>query len=133
MSGSTVSIEVKTYRRTQFVEITDQVWAALRESGMENGSVLVFIPHTTAGVTINENADPAVAEDMRRYFDELVPQRPEFTHMEGNSDAHIKAAMIGSSIQVIVQDGRLRLGRWQGIFFCEFDGPRTRNVLISFA
>ena len=127
-----VSFQVESSQRTQWIAITDRVSAAVRQAGVRDGCVQVFIPHTTAGVTINENADPSVAEDMRRFFDSLVPKRPEFTHAEGNSDAHIKASMLGCSLRVIVRDGRLCLGRWQGIYFCEFDGPRTREVWLSF-
>ena len=126
-----VKIDVTTQRRTEWVEITDAVAAEVRRAGLERGSVLVYVPHTTAGITINEHADPSVAYDMMKFLDGLVPRRPEFTHAEGNADAHIKASLMGSSVRVIVEDGRLRLGQWQGIFFCEFDGPRRRQVWIA--
>lgn len=124
-------LEIATQRRTDWVEITGLVADEVRRAGLERGSAVVFIPHTTAGVTINENADPDVAHDMMLFLDGLVPRRADFTHGEGNSDAHIKASLIGSSVRVIIEGGRLCLGRWQGIFFCEFDGPRRRQVWVS--
>ena len=104
----------------------------IRQRGWQDGILTVFVPHTTAGVTINENADPDVASDMTWFFDELVPNSPRFRHAEGNSDAHVKATLTGSSVQAIVRDGRLWLGTWQGIYFCEFDGPRSRTVRVAF-
>lgn len=125
-------LDVTTHGRNQMVEITSQVAEEARRAGWLEGSVLVFVPHTTAGVTINENADPTVVADMLMFFNGLVPQRADFTHGEGNSDAHIKACLMGSSVRVMVEGGRLCLGRWQGIYFCEFDGPRRREVWLSF-
>ena len=98
----------------------------------QHGVVTVFVPHTTAGITINENADPDVAFDMESFCDELIPQSKKFRHSEGNSDAHIKASFYGSSVQVIVRNGKMWLGTWQGIYFCEFDGPRDRKVCVAF-
>lgn len=122
---------VTTSRRTQFVPITSQVASAIAANGWTNGVVTVFIPHTTAGITINENADPDVARDMELYADDMVPRSSRFRHSEGNSDAHIKASLFGSSVQLIVSHGTIRLGSWQGIYFCEFDGPRERTVYLA--
>ena len=123
-------IELRTSQRTQWVDLTAEVADCLRRSECKHGSVLVYVPHTTAGVTINENADPSVAADMMGFLDRMVPRDSAFKHAEGNSDAHIKASLIGSSVRVIVRDGRLCLGTWQGIYFCEFDGPRHREVWV---
>lgn len=129
---STTELRVATKRRTQFVSITNLIIQALAENDWQDGVLTLFVPHTTAGVTINENADPDVARDMEWFSDELVPQSPRFRHAEGNSDAHLKASFYGSSVQVIVRGGRLWLGTWQGIYFCEFDGPRQRAVYLAF-
>lgn len=128
----TCEIEVATGRRTQFVSITDRIAEVVRNRGWRDGLLTVFSPHTTAGITINENADPDVAADMEWFSDRLVPRDPNFRHAEGNSDAHLKASFFGSSIQVIVSDGELWLGTWQGIYLCEFDGPRRRRVTLAF-
>jgi len=126
------TFEVRTRQREQFVEITDRVQQALAESPIHSGSVIVYVPHTTAGVTINENADPDVVHDMLLTLTRLVPKdAPGYRHGEGNSDSHVKASLMGSSCQVLVEQGRLVLGTWQGIYLCEFDGPRTRNVHIQ--
>ncbi len=123
--------EVTTRQRSQMVEITSRVQEIVSASGVRQGIVTVYVPHTTAGITINENADPDVVHDMLRQLDEMVPWRqPFYQHGEGNSAAHVKASMMGSSVQVLVDDGRLVLGTWQGIWFCEFDGPRTRKVIV---
>lgn len=121
---------IQTRHRTQLLDITDQVTAAVRTIGLEGGVVTVFVPHTTAGITINENADPSVVADMAAALDRLVPWDAGYRHSEGNSSAHIKASLLGSSVRVVVEEGRLRLGTWQGIYFCEFDGPRTREVWV---
>ncbi len=126
-----VTLNVRTSERNQLVDITDQVGKAVRESGISNGTCLVYIPHTTAGVTINENADPTVKRDILMMLGKLVPVSREFRHAEGNSDAHIKATLVGSAVRVIIESGDLVLGTWQGIFFCEFDGPRSRRVHIQ--
>jgi secondary thiamine-phosphate synthase enzyme len=128
----TAQFNLSTQRRTQFAAITPRVAAIIEQQGWQDGVLTVFSPHTTAGVTINENADPDVALDMERFSDELVPRSRHFRHSEGNSDAHIKASFYGSSVQVIVRGGRLWLGTWQGIYFCEFDGPRQRTVHLAF-
>ncbi|RUM42368.1 MAG: YjbQ family protein [Desulfurobacterium sp.] len=125
-------ISLKTTGRTQFVDITRQVESVILQSGVKNGICVIYVPHTTAAVTINENADPTVKKDIKTMLDKLIPWRESFyEHAEGNSAAHIKSSLIGCSETVIVQDGRLLLGTWQGIFFCEFDGPRTRKVYVK--
>jgi len=123
------SFEVRTPRRVAFVDITAQVTAAAE--GQSEGAVLVYVPHTTAGVTINEDADPSVRADLEMALERLVPSDLPFTHLEGNSDAHTKASMMGSSATIPLSGGRLQLGTWQGIYLAEFDGPRTRRVLVS--
>lgn len=125
------SFEIETRSRTQFVPVTDRVQAAVRDLGIREGAVTVFVPHTTAGVTINENADPDVVADMAMALDRMVPWSAGYAHDEGNAAAHMKASLMGSSVRVIVEAGRLRLGTWQGIYFCEFDGPRTRSVWVG--
>lgn len=122
---------IQTRSRTDFVNIDRQVTKALREAGLTDGVVTVFIPHTTAGVTINENADPDVMTDMERVMDRVVPWTGGYSHFEGNTAAHVKASMMGSSAQVVVADAQLQLGTWQSLYFCEFDGPRTRQVWIK--
>lgn len=129
---NTAQLTVSTNRRTQFVSITRQIADMVGKSGWQDGVLTVFIPHTTAGVTINENADPDVCRDMEWFSDELIPQSRRFRHSEGNSDAHIKASFYGSSVQVIVRGGKPWLGTWQGIYLCEFDGPRERKVYLGF-
>jgi len=125
------AFEVQTRERVVFVDITAQVSAAVAESVVRDGVVVVYVPHTTAGVTINENADPSVRSDMKLALERMVPQSLLFTHAEGNADAHVKASLMGSSVSVPLADGRLQLGTWQGVFFAEFDGPRRRRVLVS--
>lgn len=117
--------------RQNFYNITGRVQEALAKSGSRDGAVLVFCPHTTAGITINENADPDVVRDMLLGLDKAYPDRVEFRHMEGNSSAHLKASAVGSGQYIIVEGGRLLLGTWQGIYFCEFDGPRSRKFYVK--
>lgn len=117
--------------REGFTDITREVALAVRESGVTDGIAIAFCPHTTAGITINENADPDVTHDMLIGLDCAFPDRPEFLHAEGNSRAHLKASCVGSSVTVIVAGGRLMLGTWQGIYFCEFDGPRARRFSVK--
>lgn len=114
-----------------FFDITDKVYDACRQSGVFDGMLTVYCPHTTAGVTINENADPDVVTDLLYALNETYPDRPEFRHGEGNSAAHLKASVIGSSVTVMIDDGKPVLGRWQGVYFAEFDGPRTRRFSIK--
>lgn len=124
-------VQVRTARREQFADITQEVQRVVTGMGLESGAVVVFCPHTTAGVTINENADPDVARDMLDGLRRLVPCEAGWSHCEGNSDAHIKASLLGSSVLVPVEGGRLALGTWQGIYLAEFDGPRNRTVTIA--
>ena len=122
---------IRTTKRDEFIDIGYYVEEALEKSGIKNGIITVFVPHTTAGVTINEDADPDVVRDLLWTLDNLVPERREYKHMEGNSHAHMKASIMGSSCNIIVEDGKMKLGTWQGIYFCEFDGPRTRKVYVK--
>lgn len=128
-----IQIDVPTGERTQLVDITGAVAAELARADVEDGTCHVYMPHTTAGLTINENADPDVVRDILAGLARLVPATGDYRHAEGNSDAHLKASLVGSSVTVPVVDGRLALGTWQGIYFCEFDGPRRRHVLVGFA
>jgi len=126
------TFDVRTGERDQFLDITGQVRDAVCASGVQAGYAIVYVPHTTAGVTINENADPDVVHDVLKQLDAMVPwKQPFHRHVEDNSAAHIKASLIGSSVTVIVEGGQLVLGTWQGIYFCEFDGPRTRKVHVK--
>ncbi|WP_040196982.1 secondary thiamine-phosphate synthase enzyme YjbQ [Candidatus Soleaferrea massiliensis] len=117
--------------RQGFTNITAMVRQTLRKSGVISGLAAVYCPHTTAGITINENADPDVVTDLLFALDETFPDRSQFRHMEGNSAAHLKASVIGSSVTVLIEDGNLVLGTWQGIYFCEFDGPRSRDFYVK--
>ncbi len=124
-------ITIETPSRDAFVEITEHVMAMVKDADADRGIVTVYVPHTTAGITINENADPDVKHDMLKQLDEMVPwEQPFFRHAEGNSAAHVKASMMGSSVTIPFQRYKLVLGRWQGVYLCEFDGPRTRNVWL---
>ncbi|MEN8256089.1 MAG: secondary thiamine-phosphate synthase enzyme YjbQ [Verrucomicrobiota bacterium] len=124
-------LTIKTRSRTDFVNIDRLVAETVRETGLVDGVVTVFVPHTTAGVTINENADPDVLADMELVLDRMVPWNGGYSHAEGNTAAHVKASMMGSSAQVAVSGGELQLGTWQSLYFCEFDGPRTRQVWVQ--
>ena len=124
-------LAVKTSSRDELVDITERVASAVRESGVQSGICVVFTPHTTAAVTINENADPDVQRDLVTGLNGLAFEKMKFLHGEGNSPAHLKSSLVGCSETVIVEDGRLVLGTWQGIYLCEFDGPRTRKVCIG--
>jgi secondary thiamine-phosphate synthase enzyme len=124
-------IEVRTRDRQGFYDITSQLQAMVRESNVADGVCYVFCPHTTAGLTINENWDPDVQHDMGLALDSIVPQRKDFRHGEGNSPAHVKSSLVGPSQFVFVDDGRLALGRWQGVYLVEFDGPRSRRVWVK--
>ena len=127
-----VLISVKTTARSEMVDITSSVQKEISKAGVSDGVCVVYVPHTTAGVTINEGADPSVCRDIVEKLTELVPPNAGYRHMEGNADSHIKASLMGSSVSVMVENGRLLLGTWQKIFFCEFDGPRTRKVYVQF-
>ncbi len=123
---------VSTKRRSQLIDITSQVRSFVSQSGITNGDVIVYCPHTTAAITINENADPSVPHDILLTLDELLPHhQPGYRHSEGNSDAHCKSSLVGCSEQILIKGESLELGTWQGIFFCEFDGPRSRKVIVQ--
>lgn len=121
-------ISVKTHSRTELVDITDRVQTAVREADIREGVCMVYVPHTTAAVTINENADPTVKDDILKVLNKVIPWDDGYRHLEGNSAAHIKSTLVGASELVAVVGGKLQLGTWQGLFFCEFDGPRQRKV-----
>ncbi len=126
-----ITLEIKTSSHTQMLDITDLINRTVSESGVKSGICTIFIPHTTAAVTINENADPDVVRDFTTEINKIVPWEDGYHHMEGNSAAHLKSSLIGFSEQVIIEDGRLLLGTWQGIYFCEYDGPRRRKVYVK--
>lgn len=125
------NINIRTKSRNEFVDITAEIQTVIDESGVKNGVCCVYVPHTTAGVTINEGADPSVARDIQNTLSRLVPHSGHYLHTEGNSDAHIKTSLVGSSQTLIIEGGKLVLGTWQSIFFCEFDGPRHRRVSVK--
>ena len=122
---------LQTRSKTDFAKLDSQVAELLQETGMQEGVLTIFVPHTTAGITINENADPDVTADMEMVLDRVVPWTGAYSHFEGNTAAHVKASLIGNSAQVIVSGGRMQLGTWQSLYFCEFDGPRTREVWVK--
>jgi len=125
------TISLHTGRKNALIDITSHVSQAVAESGVREGIATVFVPHTTAGITINENADPDVKQDILDHLERLVPETGDYAHDEGNSPGHIKASMMGSSATVIISGGQLALGTWQGIYLCEFDGPRNRKIFIE--
>ena len=127
----TLTIQVRTSRRTELKNVTAEVEAAVRDSGCSEGVCHLYVPHTTAGILVNEGDDPAVARDIESALDRLVPHAGNYTHAEGNADSHIKTALVGSSQIIFIENGRLALGRWQSIFFAEFDGPRDRDLRIK--
>ncbi len=126
-----ISLSLSTHDRVTLTDVTPHIQKALAASGLTEGAVLVYCPHTTAGVTVNENADPSVRRDIAMALERLVPVDLPFAHLEGNSDAHVKASLVGPSVTVPVEGGHLALGTWQGIFFAEFDGPRQRRLLVQ--
>ena len=125
------SIDVRTSKRSEFVDITGRIEKIIKESDVLDGVCHIFTPHTTAGLTINENADPSVRKDVINTLGTLVPKSGSYDHAEGNSDAHIKSSLMGGEETVFIENGLLKLGTWQGIFFCEFDGPRKREVWVK--
>jgi secondary thiamine-phosphate synthase enzyme len=132
MKVITDSFSVSTKSRNQLIDVTDKGQAIVTKSGIKNGDVIVYCPHTTAGITINENADPDVVYDLLQTLSEIVPaDKTSYRHSEGNSDAHCKSSIIGCSKQLLIENSRLILGTWQGIYFCEFDGPRSRKVYVQ--
>ena len=124
-------VTISTHSRVEFVDVTSKVEEVVRDCGVKEGICWLFVPHTTAGITINEGADPSVRRDIITQLDKIVPLGGSYQHREGNSPAHIKASLVGSSEMVLVEEGRLFLGTWQSIYFCEFDGPRRRKLLIK--
>ena len=126
-----LTLQVHTQKHTQFVDITRDINEKIAEAKVQNGICYIYVPHTTAGITINENADPSVTHDIIKQLDSMAPWENGYTHTEGNSAAHIKASLLGNSCYVIISKGRLLLGTWQAVFFCEFDGPRNRRVYIK--
>ncbi|MCU0598329.1 MAG: secondary thiamine-phosphate synthase enzyme YjbQ [Desulfobacterales bacterium] len=127
-----MKIAVTSRHQTEFIEITSDIQRLVEKQGIQNGICMLFVPHTTAAITINENADPTVKSDILGVLNTIIPWKADYRHMEGNSPAHIKASLMGASELIAVEGGRLVLGTWQGIFFCEFDGPRTRSVHVHF-
>jgi len=127
-----LTISINTRDRSEMIDITSKVEEELKRSGLKDGVCFLFVPHTTAGITINEGADPSVVVDIQATLNRVVPWEGAYRHLEGNSAAHIKSSLIGNSVVVFVESGRLKLGTWQGVFFCEFDGPRSRKVYMKF-
>ncbi len=125
-------VNIKSKTRTEFIDVTEKIQEAVKQAGIANGVCYLFVPHTTAGITINEGADPSVQRDIQAYLNKLVPFEGDYHHREGNSSAHIKASIVGIATHVFVDEGKLVLGTWQSIFFCEFDGPRHRRVAVKF-
>lgn len=126
-----VELQIRTSAHTEMLDITEKIQQVVSESGVKEGVCVAFVPHTTAAVTINENADPDVVRDFTAELEKIVPWEDGYHHMEGNSAAHLKASVIGFSEQILIEGGRLRLGTWQGIYFCEYDGPRNRKLLVK--
>ncbi len=124
-------VDIKTEARVEFQDITGKIRDIIRASGVRSGICQVFCPHTTAGITVNEHADPSVVGDIAAQLEVMVPEHKKYRHLEGNSPAHIKASLIGDSRMLFIEEGGLVLGTWQGIFFCEFDGPRHRSLLVK--
>jgi len=123
--------QIKTSKREELVDITSYVMSAISEAKVKDGIAVIYVPHTTAGITINENADPSVKHDIINFLSHIIPKNWNYTHLEGNSDAHIKSSLIGCSQTIIIKDGKPLLGTWQGIFFAEFDGPRRREFYVK--
>jgi len=124
-------LEIATSSRAQMVDVTREVQQAISESGVQEGFCHIYVPHTTAGIAINENADPSVAQDILAVLEKIAPRGGSYRHLEGNADSHVKASIVGSSETVLIEGGRLVLGTWQGLFLCEFDGPRRRRLLVE--
>jgi secondary thiamine-phosphate synthase enzyme len=126
-----ITLPVTSGHQTEFIDISGAVGKAAAACGISNGIVCLYVPHTTAGITINEGADPSVADDIQTFLNRVIPFKGPYRHLEGNSSAHIKASLVGPSVMVLLEEGRLILGTWQAIFFCEFDGPRRRQVYLK--
>lgn len=125
------ALQIETHKRVEFKDITGLIQKCIYESGVQSGTCFVFVPHTTAAVLINENDDPALEKDFDAFLKQLAPQEKDYHHNDGNCDAHLKASVIGCSKSLLIEDGRLVLGRWQGVYFCEFDGPRRRDMRVK--
>ena len=125
-------LTVKSINQTELIDITTEIQDAVLSAGIGQGLCMLYVPHTTAAITINESADPSVKDDILMIIDKIIPWKAGYRHLEGNSPAHIKSTLVGSSELITIENGRLVLGTWQGIFFCEFDGPRTRKVHVRF-
>lgn len=125
-------INVRSKSRVEFIDVTEMVHAVVTEAGVKDGICYLYVPHTTAGITINEGADPGVQRDIQNTLNRIAPQDINYFHREGNADAHIKSTLVGTSVNVIIDEGKLLLGTWQSIFFCEFDGPRHRRIAVKF-
>ncbi|BBJ27850.1 secondary thiamine-phosphate synthase enzyme YjbQ [Athalassotoga saccharophila] len=126
-----IEISINSSKHFEMIDITEEVRKVVRNSGIKEGICFLYVPHTTAGITVNEDADPAVRNDLISFFQKLVPWNGDYSHMEGNSAAHILSTLVGVRMEIPVEEGNLHLGRWQGVFFCEFDGPRRRNVEVT--
>lgn len=124
------TLNIKSRSKTEFIDITDEIHEAIKESGIKSGVCCIYVPHTTAGVTINEGADPSVKRDILTTLNRLIPFEGDYRHMEGNSAAHIKSTLVGASATVLIEDGKAVLGTWQSVYFCEFDGPRHRRAIV---
>jgi secondary thiamine-phosphate synthase enzyme len=125
-------INVRSKSRIEFIDVTEMVQGVVSEAGIKDGICFLYVPHTTAGITINEGADPSVQRDIQNTLNRLAPQDINYFHREGNADAHIKSTLVGASVNVIIDEGKLLLGTWQSVFFCEFDGPRHRRIAVKF-
>lgn len=126
-----LALQIETHARVEFKDLTDTVQKFVEDSGVQSGVCYVFVPHTTAAILINENDDPALQKDLDNFLKRLAPRDQEYNHNDGNCDAHLKASVIGGSKTLLIENGRIILGRWQGVFFCEFDGPRRRSLRIK--
>ncbi|MEW6008270.1 MAG: secondary thiamine-phosphate synthase enzyme YjbQ [Candidatus Omnitrophota bacterium] len=124
-------LTLKTTKRNELVDITERIQEIVQKNKVKNGLCIVFCPHTTAGLSINENADPSVRRDIINSLEKIVPEEASYSHTEGNADSHVKSSLVGQSLNIFVEDGKLLLGTWQGIYFCEFDGPRSRQIWIK--
>jgi len=124
-------LEIKTDSRSEIIDITDKIQKVISDSKIKSGICIIYVPHTTAGITVNENYDPSVRIDISDYLEKIAPPSARYKHTEGNADSHIKTSVLGSSATLVIEDGKVLLGSWQGIMFCEFDGPRTRKLVIK--
>ena len=124
-------LEIKTNSRSEIIDITDKIQKVITDSKIKSGICIIYVPHTTAGITVNENYDPSVRTDILDYLEKIAPPAARYKHTEGNADSHIKTSVVGSSATLVIEDGKILLGSWQGIMFCEFDGPRSRKLVIK--